>query len=435
MMNSNKYIPVTKQLSLSLSLMLLLSGCTFGDNFDVDFSSLPADSTWFKVTSQRTNTLDDIPADCYIEGVPVAEYGQQMEQRPMWRTSSTSASAILQEILDFSNRRTVIELSGTYWSVDENMAPIQLSGKVVIPADGKADRIILVSHYTIGSNSESPSRCFPIEALLAKMGYVMIFPDYLGYGVTADRVHPYLVMDLTAVNVLDMYLAVLPFLKSAGVEVAHDEILLMGYSQGGATTMAVQNLIETVYDDEIKIRRVYAGGGPYDVLATYDHFVTRDTADYPIAVPLVMQGMIVGNKLDLDMGQLMQPYVYENMDYWVNSKQFTTAQVNKAIGTQVTHDILSAQGMDRTSKEVSELYKAMTSNSILSYSWEPQAPVYLFHSMDDEVVTFANASRARIKWTNANIQYNLGHYGGHIQGYLRFVSSVKTLLEQDRDIK
>ena len=148
-----------------------------------------------------------------------------------------------------------------------------------------------------------------------------------------------------------------------------------------------------------------------------------------------MQGMIVGNHLDLNMEQLMQPYVHENMDYWVNSKQFTTAQVNKAIGTKVTHEILSVKGMDRTSEEVSELYKAMTSNSILSYSWEPQAPVYLFHSMDDEVVTFANASRARVKWTNANIQYNFGHYGGHIQGYLRFVSSVKTLLEQDREIK
>ena len=438
MMKSKKYAGVAHMLPfgmLSRGLSLLLASCTFGDNFDVDFSSLPSDPSMFKVTSQRTSTLDELPADCYIEGVPAAEYGQPTEQSPMWRTSSTTAASVMQEILDFSNRRTVIELSGTYWSVDEEWNDVQLSGKVVLPADGKAERIILVSHYTIGSNAEAPSRCFPIEAMLAKMGYVMIFPDYLGYGVTADRVHPYLVMDLTAINVLDMYLAVRPFLEAAGVEVAHDEILLMGYSQGGATTMAVQHLIEAAYYDEIKIRRVFAGGGPYDVLATYDHFVTRDTADYPIAVPLVMQGMIVGNHLDLNMGQLMQPYVYENMDYWVNSKQFTTAQLNKAIGTKITHNILSEKGMDRTSEEVSELYKAMTSNSILSYSWEPQAPVYLFHSMDDEVVTFANASRARVKWTNANIQYNFGHYGGHIQGYLRFVSSVKTLLEQDREIK
>lgn len=434
-MNSNKYVVLAKLLSVSVSLTLLLSACTFGDNFDVDFTSLPTDSTWFKVTSQRVNTLDEIPADCYIDGVPAAEFGSPSESDDKWRTSSVSAATILQEIMDFSNRRSVIELSGTYWSFDEDWNRIQLSGKVVIPADGKADRIIVVSHYTIGSNAEAPSRCFPIEAMLAKMGYVMIFPDYLGYGVTADRVHPYLVMDLTAFNVLDMYAAVLPFLKAAGVEVAHDEIFLMGYSQGGATTMAVQQWIETFLDDEIKIRRVFAGGGPYDVLATYDHFVTRDTADYPIAVPLVMQGMIVGNHLDLDMGQLMQPYVYENMDYWVNSKRFTSAQVNAAIGTHVTHEILSAKGMDRTSREVSELYKAMTSNSILSYSWEPEAPVYLFHSMDDEIVTFENASRARVKWTNANIQYNFGHYGGHIQGFLRFVSSVKNLLEQDREIE
>ena len=84
MMKSKKYIPIAKLLSISLSLTLLLSSCTFGDNFDVDFSSLPTDSTWFKVTSQRTSTLDELPADCYIEGVPAAEYGQKIEQIPMW---------------------------------------------------------------------------------------------------------------------------------------------------------------------------------------------------------------------------------------------------------------------------------------------------------------------------------------------------------------
>ena len=173
MMKSKKYAGVAHMLPfgmLSLGLSLFLASCTFGDNFDVDFSSLPTDSTWFKVTSQRTSTVDELPADCYIEGVPAAEYGPPTEQSPMWRTSSTTAASVMQEILDFSNRRTVIELSGTYWSVDEEWNDVQLSGKVVLPADGKAERIILVSHYTIGSNAEAPSRCFPIEAMLAKMG-------------------------------------------------------------------------------------------------------------------------------------------------------------------------------------------------------------------------------------------------------------------------
>ena len=262
------------------------------------------------------------------------------------------------------------------------------------------------------------------------LGYALIIPDYIGYGVTADRIHPYLVMDVTARNVLDMYQAVIPFLKAANCAPEYDDIYLMGYSQGGATTMAVQYMIEHNNMD-IKIRRVFAGGGPYDVKATYDRYVETDVTTYPLAVPIMMQGMVVGNKLDLDMSTMMASNIYENLDEWVNSKFYTTNQINALIGTKVTSDLLTPIGMNRQSKEVSELYKAMTENSILTYSWTPKAPVYMFHSMDDDVVPFENAMRAKSKWKNSNIQYSFGHYGNHQIGCVRFIYTVQTLLKND----
>jgi pimeloyl-ACP methyl ester carboxylesterase len=234
-------------------------------------------------------------------------------------------------------------------------------------------------------------------------------------------------MDVTARNVLDMYKAVMPFLEKTGFQPENDDIYLMGYSQGGATTMAVQHMIEH-HDEDVKIRRVFAGGGPYDVKATYDRFVETDTASYPCAVPIMMQGMIVGNKLDLDMRELMAPYIYDNLDEWVNSKRYTASQINKMIGTNVTHELLTAKGMDRTSKEISEMYKAMTNNSILSYSWTPKAPVFIMHSIDDETVPYDNAIRAKNKWKGANIQYSFGYYGSHVATCVRFIFAVQTLL-------
>jgi pimeloyl-ACP methyl ester carboxylesterase len=323
-----------------------------------------------------------------------------------------------------------VEISGLYPSIDVDENPILLSGKVILPAKGPIKRYILVSHYTIASNKEAPSNIFSLEGLLVKLGYALIIPDYIGYGATSDKVHPYLVMELTARNVLDMYDAVVPFLEKAGCAPEHDDIYLMGYSQGGATTMAVQHAIEH-HDRPIKIRRVFAGGGPYDIKYTYDQFVETNWASYPCAVPIMMQGMVVGNKLNLDMRTMMASNIYENLDKWVNSKVYTTNQINALIGTKVTSDLLTPTGMDRTSKEVSELYKAMTENSILTYSWTPEAPVFMFHSMDDDVVPFENAMRAKSKWKNANIQYSFGHYGNHQIGCVRFIYTVQTLLEND----
>ena len=423
-------------------IAVALSACSWGDyynvNFDDDTSAL--DASMFRVTSRRyTNLSNGIPADCYLPGgTPVNEWEDDEPVSGKRRTSSISAAGFSQALLDKVNSGTVVEISGVYESIDKEGYPLTLSGKVLLPANGQFDRYILVSHYTIGSNKEAPSNAFPLEGLLCSMGYAIICPDYIGYGVTVDMIHPYLVMELTAQNVLDMYLAVKKYFTLSGLKPKHDDIYLMGYSQGGATTMAVEYVIEDIhnryafYEDPIKIRRVFAGGGPYDVKSTYDRFVQTDCADYPVAVPLVLQGMIDGNGLDLDIRTIMRQRMCDNMDAWVNSKRYTTAQVNALIGTKVTHEMLTDIGMNVQSKEVSELYKAMVANSIISYAWIPQAPVYIMHSMDDETVTYLNATNAKQRWADANIQYNFGHYGGHVKTCLRFILTVKTLLEEDQ---
>lgn len=402
-----------------------------GDNYFVNFDDVKSGPGMFRVIRQQNTDMEELVANGGIKDMNGDALGGQKANMPAEngpkRASSTQMKQIIQNLIDFSNAKKVIELSGVYESIDVDGNPITLSGKVLLPADGKIKRCILVSHFTIGSNIEAPSNSFPLEGVLVKLGYALIVPDYIGYGVTVDKVHPYLVMELTARNVLDMYKAVVPFLKEAGCQPQYEDIYLMGYSQGGATTMAVQHLIEH-HDEDVKIRRVFAGGGPYDVKATYDRFVETNVASYPCAVPIMMQGMVVGNKLNLDMSELMAPHIYENLDEWVNSKRYTAKQLNELMGSRVTSDLLTAKGMDRTSKEVSELYKAMTNNSILSYSWTPEAPVYIMHSIDDESVPYDNAARAKTKWKGANIQYNMGYYGSHQVTCLRFIFAVQNLL-------
>jgi pimeloyl-ACP methyl ester carboxylesterase len=418
--------------------LLLLTGCYKGEVRYVDFTDLnTAETTTFRVTAQKTTNLQDLSNDPeWLDLVGVVGDTATSPQANVsginspQRATSTSVASVMQELFDFSKTAVAVEVSGVYKSVDINNDPILLSGKVILPAKGPIKRYILVSHYTIASNREAPSNIFSLEGLLVKLGYALIIPDYIGYGVTADKVHPYLVMELTARNVLDMYDAVVPFLEKAGCAPEHDDIYLMGYSQGGATTMAVLHEIEH-NEIPIKIRRVFAGGGPYDIKYTYDQFVETNWASYPCAVPIMMQGMVVGNKLDLDMSTMMASNIYENLDEWVNSKLYTSNQINALIGTNVTSNLLTPIGMDRTSKEVSELYKAMTENSILTYSWTPKAPVFIFHSMDDDVVPFENAMRAKSKWKNANIQYSFGHYGTHQLGCVRFIYTVQTLLQND----
>ena len=431
----NKYLSI--QIVYIVFIALALNACQFGDSFFVDFSSIEnVHPGSFKLMEQKTTNVNDLitdPAQQALWGVDLnASLEADGNVTPgMQRASSVTMNNIAQQLLDFGNAHTAIELAGIYPSVDIHGNSISLSGKIIVPANKPIKRYIIVSHYTIGSNVEAPSQSFSLEGLLVKLGYGLIIPDYLGYGVTADSIHPYLVMDVTAQSVVDMYLAAVPFLKAAGLTPEKDDVYLMGYSQGGAVTMAVQRLIEKYYADKIKIRRVFAGGGPYDVKITYDRFIETNKASYPCAVLLMTQGVIVGNHLDLDMERIVQPNIYAQLDELINTKKYSTGQMNMKLGTSITSELLSPIGMDRTSYEISELYKALTENSIVSYSWIPQAPVFIMHSIDDEIVPYENAIRAKNKWTNANIQYNFGHYGTHIKTCIRFILTVQKLLIND----
>ena len=442
-----KEIIVHRKLSglIVLSIFIFqfsLTSCHFRNDESVDFTNIEAaKGLKFKVIRQgETDLSNGLPYNCYLpDGTSVNDYAEEEAAEgpnKIKQTSSVTGTAIVQELLKYGNQNKVVEIVGTYPSMDRDWNEITLSGKVMLPKGKKPKRMILVSHYTVGSNAEAPSNCFSLEGVLVKLGYGLIIPDYQGYGITADKVHPYLVMMETAVNVTDMYFAVKEWLKAVDMAPEYDDIYLMGYSQGGATTMAVEYLIEVAYSDPadslyIPIHRVFAGGGPYDVKATYERFVTTDTAGYPVAVPLVLQGMIKGNNLNMEMSDLMQPWLCEKMDEWINSKRYTTAQVNQLIGTKVTHKLLTEEGMDQTSEKVAELYKAMTANSVVAYNWQPQASIYIMHSMDDETVPYTNASNAKAKWRDSNITYNFGHYGTHVKTCLRFIYSVQTLLEKE----
>ena len=421
----------------------VISSCRLGETHEVDWDDIKhADGTMFHVISQRETDLSKgFPHDCYLpDGTPVTEYTDDEEQPAGGprRTNSVTGAAVLQALLDWGNNDQVVEIVGTYQSWDTEYNDVILSGKVMLPKGRRPKRMIVVSHYTVGSNAEAPSNCFSMEGILVRMGYGLVIPDYQGYGVTVTDIHPYLVMETTALQVFDMWKAVESWLKAVGMEPEEKAIDMMGYSQGGATTMATLHMIEQLNDYlpdslQTKVHRVYVGGGPYDVKATYERFVNTDVAGYPVAVPLVLQGMIKGNNLNIKMEDMVQPWLCDKMDDWVNSKLYTTAQINGFIKTRVTHDLLTEEAMAQTSDKVAELYKAMTENSIVSYDWTPKAAVYMMHSIDDETVPYTNAVNAKNKWQGANIEYNFGHYGTHVRCCLRFIYTVQTLIKREEE--
>lgn len=399
---------------LKFSLLLMVLGLVACQHPDVEYT----DFDTFQVLSVQTSNyfLEDGSLN------PEVALMGETDWEPDTKVARTEAITLVRDLLGVVNSNSLIHIAGIYNGHDTDGSPLKLSGKVVVPAKGPVKNMILVSHFTIGANYECPSETFPLEAMLAMKGYAVVIADYIGYGITANRIHPYMHTESTARSVVDMGLAVKPYLRHIGREPENEEVFLVGYSQGGATTMAVMDMIQDEYSNTFPIKQVYAGGGPYDLAATFDVSMELGVTGIPCAIPMIVQGVSEGEKLGLDMELFFKPHLLQHYNEWINSKQYTVKQINRLIGSNDLRNIMTEAGRDRSKGETAILYKALLKNSTLNFI--PYSPIFLFHSRNDQTVPFVNAQSAEAYFKGSDIRYDFGDYGPHAMGAVRFILTV-----------
>lgn len=430
-----------------LMVCFVLASCHHDDvELGYDFSQFDTDGRRFIPYSERDcDVQEEHPWTQLEDDVEFDSLGNVIEDNSR-KASSLVTTDLACGIVESLASYKVHQVCGTYESVDAYGNQITLSGAVFYPPKGTIRNIIICSHYTVAANYEVPSQTFPIEASLAALGYLVVMPDYIGYGVSKDCVHPYLQAETTARNVLDMALGVYSFVRERKLPIQNPEVILVGYSQGGATSMWVQYFMETdeYYHSRFSIngrfmlKKNYCGGGPYNVARTYDYCVKLDETGIPYAVPMIILGMSEGMVEPLDMAAFFQEPLLSNYKEWFNTKNYNGIQITKMIGVNRLSKILTPLGLDRSQGETQRLYRALQENS-LPMTYRPTAPVYMFHSMDDQTVPFINAQVTRYNFSRVlpynsavapatNVEYDFGHYGNHQSGCIKFyLHMLKTL--------
>lgn len=322
-----------------------------------------------------------------------------------------------------------------YTSVDQHGDTLTLSGKVTVPAK-QAKGVILLPHYTIASNDEAPSNSNKGEQQFFRDDYILVMPDYIGYGASRDRVHPYLCGDLTARNCVDMLFAVSSQLPAISI----DTISILGYSQGGATALWILKLLEEEYADRIHVKACYAGGGPYDVAATYDVAMAENKVFMPLLIPMLVMGTSEAYDLNLQRNIFLTPAMDSLYDDFVTSKSHKFTELFFKMPNHKVSYWLSEAGMDISRPETRKLYDGLLRSSLVHYTpepdericpdWRPKAPVYVLHSYKDAIVTFRCAESLRQCWGELpNVTYDFGNFGSHMHTSKVFYKRAKRLMK------
>ncbi len=173
---------------------------------------------------------------------------------------------------------------------------IVLGKKSILDGNEKAKGVILYNHGTQFAQIETPSGGFDVNGLFALDGFVLVAADYYGFGPTQSKPQAY----LTYYNAITS----LELLNAA----VHDFDLkdipqyVFGHSEGGMTSAAVAQEWSTngsAYP-YVKLTKVYAVNGPYDIHHTFSEFKDLDYAPGIIgglALASISYNMILGEDL------------------------------------------------------------------------------------------------------------------------------------------
>lgn len=86
----------------------------------------------------------------------------------------------------------------------------------------------------------------------ASAGYAVFLPDYIGYGLTEKKEHPYIYYPEMFKSNVDGLLAAREFLTKQGVP-ANKRLFLTGWSQGGGACLSAHKYIQESYADRFEV--------------------------------------------------------------------------------------------------------------------------------------------------------------------------------------
>ncbi len=286
----------------------------------------------------------------------------------------------------------------TYKTKGADGNDVTASGAVLVPtqANGtpKAGPLsaLSIQHGTLFNEPDAPSYFAPntesttVGVLGAALGYLVIYPDYIGYGASKALPHPYEVRKVTAQTSYDMLKAVQEFAKEKAVDWTGNKLFLSGYSQGGGATMALQQKIESETPNAFTLKAVSCGAGAYDKLNFTKFLLSSPSSGDPTSNSQYLWVMTTYNRV----------YNFNRpVSYFLKEPYASRVQSQGALATidvsfnQAATDALKNGIVNGTD---TEFINALKDND--TYNFVPKAPTLLIYGTADTQVYPLNSVNA-----------------------------------------
>ena len=267
---------------------------------------------------------------------------------------------------------------------------INASGLMCVPATSGDYPVLSFQNGTNTVNSDAPSLSpssytHQLIEVIASMGYVVLFADYPGFGESSQIPHPYLVKEPTVRSLVDFLYTAKEIGSSEFPGISFkNEYYLLGYSQGGWATFALDKALETKYGSDFSVKGTSCGAGSYNILQLLESMLNNQTYPVPAYLAYIVNAYTAYNQFTNPASDIFNaPYASKISSLFTG--QLTLDQIDSQLTTSIP-DLLNPDFISgfATASKYSSVRDALNNNSITA--WQSSIPVLFTHGEKDTEV-------------------------------------------------
>ena len=293
----------------------------------------------------------------------------------------------------------------SYMAPNEEGDLVINSGAIFLPVNALCSSPMLSwQHGTIVSDLAAPSENIDesiIGVVSASHGYVVVMSDYLGLG-SGEGFHNYCHATTEASSVINLIVEGLVFAESQGVN-TNSKIFLMGYSQGGHSTMASVRDIEQNWSDVLNITASAPMAGPYSMSEAQTEMLNVVYPNPGYFPYVIFAYQNVYNNIYEEVSDIFRPGFDNLLEMYDGT--YSMNAINEEIWS-IANEIYGISQLEFTPLDMikNDYYEnfinnlnhpfrlALEDNDLINFT--PQSPMRLIHCSGDDNVPFENATMA-----------------------------------------
>ena len=309
-----------------------------------------------------------------------------------------------------------------YNTIDPHGNEVLASGVIAYPENlNQAFPIISWQHGTeVKRDNVSSNHAFNLLSLwLTARGYIYLEPDYLGLG-ESELLHPYCLKEPSAWTTIDLIRAAQIFCDNPNGSFyypikSNNDLILIGYSEGGYVTMASHMMIEQQNLDTFNLLASFPMAGPYDLSGIMvDLMLEYEPYGEPFYLPYVLVPYITYYEMGL-LNEYFLPEYAEMFEYLFNG-DYSSSYINNLL-PDIPIEILLPQFIEDFTNNLNHPLRLNLFENNL-WDWSPQADMHMYHGVGDELIPYENSQIAYDSFINSgsdnvNLYLVPEELGGH----------------------